>query len=144
MERITATFLSERELEVLGRLAAGTPNKRIAQELGLSLHTVKRHVARTMYKLRVASRAEAAMVYRNFVPIDADVREDERLGQLTPRELEVLEHVAVGASDIRIAAELQVRVGTIKRHAANIREKLGVHSRVHAGALLHGFAGARA
>jgi len=144
MERIMATTLSEREFEVLGRLAAGASNKRIALELGLRLHTVKRHVARTMYKLRAASRSEAATIYRNFVPKEAEALDDGLLGQLTPREREVLEHVAVGASDIRIAAELQVRVGTVKRHAANIREKLGVHSRVHAGALLHGFAGARA
>jgi DNA-binding NarL/FixJ family response regulator len=144
MERITATSLSGREFEVLARVAAGASNKRIAQELGLSPHTVKRHVARTMYKLQVRSRSEAATAYRNFVPPEAERPADDRLGQLTPRELEVLEHVAVGASDIRIATELQVRVGTIKRHAANIREKLGVHSRVHAGALLHGFAGARA
>jgi DNA-binding NarL/FixJ family response regulator len=144
MDRITATVLSEREFEVLGRVAAGASNKRIARELGLSMHTVKRHVARTMYKLGAGSRSEAASLYRNFVPLAAREPGEGAIGQLTPREREVLEHVAVGASNHRIAAELRVRVSTVKRHTANIREKLGVHSSVHAGALLHGFAGAAA
>lgn len=140
MDRITATPLSEREFEVLGRVASGASNKRIARELGLSLHTVKRHLARTMYKLQVDSRSEAASLYRNFVPMHETRCGEPALGELTPREREVLEHVAVGASNGRIAAELRLRVSTVKRHTANIREKLGVHNRVHAGALLHGFA----
>jgi len=33
--------------------------------------------------------------------------------------------------------ELALSLNTVKRHTANIREKLGVHSRMHAAALLH-------
>ena len=59
----------------------------------------------------------------------------------TSREvLLAFEQVAVGASNGQIAVGLSLRVATVKRHTANIREKLGVHSRVHAGALLHAFA----
>jgi LuxR family maltose regulon positive regulatory protein len=56
--------LTDRELEVLDRLAAGAANKSIAREFDLSLHTVKRHVANILDKLDCASRGEAADLYR--------------------------------------------------------------------------------
>jgi len=51
--------LSEREVEVLGLVAAGLPNKGIARELGISEHTVKFHVGTILGKLGAASRTEA-------------------------------------------------------------------------------------
>ena len=52
--------LSEREHQVLERIAAGASNKEIARALNLSLHTVKRHVANIFNKLGVDSRIQAA------------------------------------------------------------------------------------
>ncbi len=49
--------LSEREYEVLGLIAEGASNKRIAQRLNLSPHTVKRHVANILDKADAHSRA---------------------------------------------------------------------------------------
>jgi LuxR family maltose regulon positive regulatory protein len=51
--------LTARELEVLGLLAAGRSNQRIAEELVVSLDTVKKHVSHLMDKLGVANRTEA-------------------------------------------------------------------------------------
>jgi DNA-binding CsgD family transcriptional regulator len=51
--------LSERELEVLRRLAAGATNKAIAAELVLSVRTVDRHVSNIFAKLGVSTRAAA-------------------------------------------------------------------------------------
>lgn len=56
--------LSERELEVLARVAHGDGNKDIARRLGLSLHTVKRHIANILGKLDCVSRRQAAELYR--------------------------------------------------------------------------------
>jgi LuxR family maltose regulon positive regulatory protein len=56
--------LTARELEVLGRIAAGDSNKHIARALDLSLHTVKRHVANILGKLDVETRGQAAAWYR--------------------------------------------------------------------------------
>jgi LuxR family maltose regulon positive regulatory protein len=56
--------LSARELEVLGLLADGQSNKLIARALDLSPHTVKRHVARILDRLDLASRMQAAQWYR--------------------------------------------------------------------------------
>jgi LuxR family maltose regulon positive regulatory protein len=51
--------LTARELEVLVLLAAGTPNPRIADELVVSLDTVKKHVSHLLGKLGAANRTEA-------------------------------------------------------------------------------------
>jgi LuxR family transcriptional regulator, maltose regulon positive regulatory protein len=51
--------LSERELQVLGLLADGRSNKAIAEELFISLDTVKRHVSHVLDKLGAANRTQA-------------------------------------------------------------------------------------
>lgn len=56
--------LSDRELEVLERVASGASNKHIARDLALSLHTVKRHIANILDKLDCASRGQAADLFR--------------------------------------------------------------------------------
>jgi FixJ family two-component response regulator len=50
--------LTPREREVFDRVVAGKLNKQIADELGVSLRTVKAHRAQLMDKLDVASAAE--------------------------------------------------------------------------------------
>jgi LuxR family maltose regulon positive regulatory protein len=51
--------LTEREVEVLGLLAAGRSNQRIAEELVVTLDTVKKHVSHLLDKLGAANRTEA-------------------------------------------------------------------------------------
>jgi LuxR family transcriptional regulator, maltose regulon positive regulatory protein len=51
--------LTERELDVLRLLAAGAPNRAIAEELVVSLDTVKRHVTHLFSKLEVTNRTQA-------------------------------------------------------------------------------------
>ena len=51
--------LTARELEILALLAAGTPNPRIAEQLVVSLDTVKKHVSHLLGKLGAANRTEA-------------------------------------------------------------------------------------
>ena len=53
--------LTPRESEVLDQLAAGLTNKAIAQELGISDHTVKFHVNAVLSKLDAQSRTEAVV-----------------------------------------------------------------------------------
>jgi LuxR family transcriptional regulator, maltose regulon positive regulatory protein len=52
--------LSERELEVLKLLAAGKANREIADDLYVTLHTVKKHITHILGKLGAANRTEAA------------------------------------------------------------------------------------
>lgn len=51
--------LSERELEVLRRVAAGYSNNEIAQELVVAVSTVKKHINNIYSKLEVGSRTQA-------------------------------------------------------------------------------------
>ena len=51
--------LSQRELEVLRLIVEGATNKEIADELVLTVNTVKRHISNIFGKLVVRNRAEA-------------------------------------------------------------------------------------
>ena len=58
--------LSRRELEVLRLVAAGETNAQIARRLGLSTHTVERHVANLYRKIGARGRADAtAFAFRS-------------------------------------------------------------------------------
>lgn len=56
--------LTEREEQVLERLALGLSNKEIGQQLHLTEKTVKYHVTGILQKLRVRNRVEAALAAR--------------------------------------------------------------------------------
>ena len=57
--------LSARELEVLRLVAAGRSNQQIADELVISLNTVRRHVSNVFDKTGVANRTEASVYARD-------------------------------------------------------------------------------
>lgn len=54
--------LTGRELEVLRLVARGLPNRAIARELKVTLHTVKGYLAEIFSKMMVHSRVEAALL----------------------------------------------------------------------------------
>ena len=51
----------------------------------------------------------------------------ERDTGLTPRELEILQHIVAGKSNKQIATELNLSVNTVSVHRANIMDALGIH-----------------
>jgi len=53
--------LSERERELLALIARGRSNQEIADQLGLTLKTVRNHVSNIFSKLQVADRAQAVL-----------------------------------------------------------------------------------
>ncbi|MCX7683409.1 MAG: response regulator transcription factor [Anaerolineae bacterium] len=55
-----AAVLSARECEVLALVVEGCSNRRIAEELGIALNTVKNHIRSILSKLGVRNRAQAA------------------------------------------------------------------------------------
>jgi two-component system nitrate/nitrite response regulator NarL len=54
---------------------------------------------------------------------------------LTPREMEILCHLAEGQSNKVIARNLGISDGTVKLHVKAILRKLGIHSRVEAAVM---------
>jgi len=70
---------------------------------------------------------------------DSDI-DASPFAELTPRETEILCHLAEGQSNKVIARNLGISDGTVKLHVKAILRKLGVHSRVEAAvmAVRHG------
>ena len=62
----------------------------------------------------------------------------EGAAQLSPREQEVLQQIARGASNKEIARTLQIAETTVKIHVQHILRKLGVSSRVQAAVMATG------
>ena len=60
--------LTDREREILERVAGGDSNKEIAARLGLSEKTIKHHMTNILQKLQVRSRVEAALLARGGRP----------------------------------------------------------------------------
>jgi two-component system nitrate/nitrite response regulator NarL len=63
---------------------------------------------------------------------EPDKSEESPFSDLTPRELEILGHIAEGQSNKAIARDLDISDGTVKLHVKSILRKLGMHSRVEA------------
>jgi FixJ family two-component response regulator len=69
--------LSNREREIVARVAAGAPNKQIATELGISEVTVKVYRATAMRKLRAKSVAGLVRIVVRAEPLTAFPNETE-------------------------------------------------------------------
>lgn len=61
--------------------------------------------------------------------------DDSRLARLTPREAEVLGHIAGGLTNKAIARRLAISPGTVKAHVERVIAKLGVADRTQAAVL---------
>jgi ATP/maltotriose-dependent transcriptional regulator MalT len=64
-------------------------------------------------------------------PFEPDERKREHLG-ITPRELEILELIALGLSNREIAGKLFVSENTVKTHSSRVFDKLGARRRTQA------------
>lgn len=125
---ILTTF--EEDEYIHGALRAGASGfllKRTSpEELIAAVHRVA--AGEALLSPSVMRRVIDQMTSRPLAPAG----EDPRLGELTPREREVLELIARGLSNREIAAQLVVEETTVKTHVKRVLAKLGVRDRVHA------------
>ncbi|NIM92726.1 MAG: response regulator [Anaerolineales bacterium] len=71
----------------------------------------------------------AKLLVKDYLAQDEQDRKADALDGLTPREQEVLAHLADGATNVEIAETLGISPKTVARHRENIMRKLNLHSR---------------
>jgi len=138
--------LSQREQEILGLLANGWSNRRIAEECFLSLDTVRTHVQNILVKLGVHSKLEAVAfaLEHGWAPAAEDPDElaieqlegsrvVAALRELSPDQREVLLlRMAGGMTAPEVAAILGKTTGAVKalqhRGLASMGRVLGLRS----------------
>jgi DNA-binding NarL/FixJ family response regulator len=148
-------------LELVKKIRGAAPDSRVVMFSAFDNPT---YVARAVsagahdYVVKTASRAEilaaitraaagegpvrsgalkrvAGELAKREVPADANV-------SLTPRETQVLRHVAMGLSNQEIADALAISVETVKEHVQNMLRKVSLNDRTQAAvwAIRHGIA----
>lgn len=70
LDLMSAPLLTSRELEVLQLIAAGSSNKEIANQLMVTIETIKTHVRKIFYKLNVDRRMKAVTVAKELFLLD--------------------------------------------------------------------------
>ena len=134
--------------EILSRLRSASPGSRIVVLTMLD----NLHYMRALSKLEIDAHLHKSSSAEEFIAtVDALGRapagqnalvsmprgmlqrlEEGPAGGLSDREMEVLVLAARGLSNHRIAEELHLSESTVKRHLANVYQKVGVNSRTEA------------
>jgi DNA-binding NarL/FixJ family response regulator len=65
----TSNRLTTREWEILAKVADGKTNRAVAEELCISVETVRTHVSSILTKLGTPNRSAAAVKYHQLVAI---------------------------------------------------------------------------
>jgi DNA-binding NarL/FixJ family response regulator len=126
-------------IEASRRILAARPETKI---LMLSMHSedtlirqaletgAKGYVLKNAMDLDLVSAiknvAEGKMVLDPQINRGGSLKGERDTG-LTPRELEILQHIVAGKSNKEIAGELGLSVNTVSVHRANIMDALGIH-----------------
>jgi DNA-binding NarL/FixJ family response regulator len=112
-----------------GYLLKDTPS----EEIAAAIRAVDRgytHLAPGMMAKVIAGRVQEAKI---VLPPE--------LAELTPRELEVLKLIAIGANNREIAQQLYISEGTVKNHVTNLLSRLNLRDRTQAAILAKTYLG---
>jgi two-component system, NarL family, nitrate/nitrite response regulator NarL len=133
--RVVALAVPETEGHVLACAEAGisgyVPREAALGDLFATIKSVANGEA-------VCSPRIAASLFRRVAALAAERAPDSPQAVLTAREVEIADLINEGLSNKEIAGRLYIQVATVKNHVHNILEKLQVHRRAEAAALLRG------
>ncbi|MFI6733179.1 response regulator transcription factor [Nonomuraea sp. NPDC050451] len=124
-----ATMLSlYKDIEVIGEAADGHAAVGLGRA-GAAGYVLKRSPAADLV---TAIRLRDGVLFPDALRRIAAPRPRAAAHDLTPRELDVLRHLARGLSNAEIAAALYVTRETVKTHVGNVLDQLGARDRTQA------------
>jgi two-component system, NarL family, nitrate/nitrite response regulator NarL len=134
--KVVMLTVSESEEDVLGAFKAGARGYVLKGVSGSEIVRIVRGIlAGEPY---VTPKLAASLLGEARHPSSKAPPEADLLAELTPREREILEHVAVGQSNKEVARNLRLTEKTIKYNMTNILQKLHVRNRVEAALIARG------
>jgi DNA-binding NarL/FixJ family response regulator len=116
-------------------IAIGESSARIAAALAASAsYVVKGEVTpdRLAQLARLAARGDELFVHAARAPLEGLGETTAKRLNLTPRELDVLRHLADGRTNAEIAAALHLAPSSVKKLVSRCLARLGVRNRVEA------------
>ena len=132
-QKIVVLTVSEANDDIAQALASGARGYVLKGVGSKSLAEILRTVAagETYLSPVLSARLLTSLASRTQTSTEATP-----ISTLTVRELEILDHVAAGQSNKRIALALRLQEKTVKHHMTRILAKLGVRNRTEAAMLL--------
>ncbi len=126
--RIVMLTISEDADDLLGALRAGASGYLLKN---IETETLLDSIRRAAAGDSVVSAQMTGKLVRSLQAVPPASTQTEN-GALSPREREILSHLAKGSSNKEIARTLQVAQSTVKIHVQHILRKLNLSSRVQA------------
>ncbi len=129
--KILMLTISDEEDDLYEAIKAGASGYLLKEisidEIGTAVHAI--HSGQSLISPSMASK-----LLNEFASMVKKEEEKRAVPapRLTPREMEVLQHVAQGMNNREIAKRLFISENTVKNHVRNILEKLHLHSRMEA------------
>ena len=130
--KIVMLTVSQDEEDITAALRAGARAYVLKGVAARELVDILRHVARG--DVYVTPSLAAGLLYE-MTNAPASRTPSSPLDELTDRERQILERVAVGDSNKEIGERLNLTEKTVKHHVSNILQKLQVRNRVEAALL---------
>jgi len=129
--RFLALSVSDAAEDVIGVIRAGARGYVTKTISGAELADAVRRVAGgdAVFSPRLAGFVLDAFAGERAPPAGAGAPEPDELDQLTPREREVLRHIARGYMYKEVAAQLHISVKTVEAHVSAVLRKLQLSSR---------------
>jgi DNA-binding NarL/FixJ family response regulator len=131
--KIVMLTVSQDEEDITAALRAGARAYVLKGVAARELVEILRHVARG--DVYITPSLAAGLLYEMTNAPASRAQPPNPLDELTERERQILERVAVGDSNKEIAARFTLTEKTVKHHVSNILQKLQVRNRVEAALL---------